>query len=135
MPSGTFATRSDLPTATPTHGFRNSFCLTMKKGNRETENKGFEMNHTERPKVMFVGGVADGQWVVDPVNKYWKVPALRLQIPEPPPLTPHNLGHTVEVGTYRRERFETDTRGFDLYIDTDLTVAEAFAKLMKGYRP
>ena len=102
----------------------------------ETGVEGFETNYRAPEKALFIGGVADGEWNVDTGWNYYRRAAFT-KIPHPrysAAETPVAVA-PVEVSTYRREWFRTDGREFALYVHDELTVSEAFVKLMKGYRP
>jgi hypothetical protein len=91
------------------------------------------MNRTE---VLFVGGIADGEWGIDTGRDYYQRAGFsRNPSPAYSAIETPVAVAPVEVSTYRRERFRTDDREFALYVHDELTVSEAFVKLMKGYRP
>jgi hypothetical protein len=86
--------------------------------------------------VLFIGGVADGEWKPDLGLKYCKIASFT-KIPHPRYSATESPVEVapVEVSAYRRELFRTDGREFAVYVHDNLTVTKAFGKLLKGYRP
>lgn len=83
--------------------------------------------------ILFIGGYGDGKMKSFPntINEFYRLPE-----PHPPIYsTEASVYQSARGSEYRIERFRTPTKDFVFYVEVGLTIEQAVAKLLAGYRP
>ncbi len=80
------------------------------------------------PKSLFIGGVADGQWICTEGQHGWRVRHPHNYRPEG---GPHDL---APVDSYRQERIRVNDQRWTIYVLDSLSPEEAMGMLVAGYR-
>ena len=83
-------------------------------------------------KVLFIGGIADGQIRNDPNERLWQVGASFVggEYDASPTAT---VAWAANFDVYRRERLMVDREELAFYVMDSLTTLQAIVRLMNGY--
>jgi hypothetical protein len=84
--------------------------------------------------VLFIGGLADGQWCNDPGQRYWKMcgdsPVTRYDAKAQDPVK-----WKRNEAVYRRETIQSGREHVVFYVLDSLETVQAIRKLVRGYSP
>jgi hypothetical protein len=84
--------------------------------------------------VLFIGGLADGQWRNDPGERYWKMcgdsPVTRYDAKAQDPVE-----WKRDEAVYRRETIQSGREHVVFYVLDAMETVQAIRKLVRGYSP